>query len=233
MTYRDTISDIRSLNKLFSSDQILNDRSILSEIRTAANMIVGQSLAKREFWQSSNVFTPLPCLEMERAPLSECCEYTNPCDIAKSKETLPKIGEGLFGLAIQSVFSLDNKKKLIPSTPNRYANLLRMKGLTKDKVYFWVVDQHLYISNPDTVAANMFAYFTEPVPNHLLFPGKDCDCKTKPSIQSLCTNPLDQTFYFPDKRMFDLKQLVYKNLLSTYFNLGMDKTSDNLDETSK
>jgi hypothetical protein len=220
------------MNKLLSSDQIINDRTVLSEIRTAANMIAGQSLKKRECWNSPTLFTPIPCLQMEEVPLSECCEYTNPCTIAKSTQPLPKIGEGLFGLAIQGVFSLDNKRKLVKITPDQYVDILKL-NLPDRNVYFWIQNWYLYVTNPKTRAVNLFAFFTEMVPNELLFPGEDCDCKIKPSIESLCTNPLDQEFHFIEDRMFDLKQLVYKNLLSTYFNLAVDKTSDNKDDTSK
>jgi len=196
-------------------------------------MIASQSLQKREYWQSPSLFTPLTCLDMETVPLSECCEYTNPCNIAKSVLHLPKIGEGLFGLAIQAVYSSDRKKKITPITPNSYIDILKLN--IPKKVYFWVMNNHLYVTNPDTRLVDMFAYCTEIPPNELLYPGKNCDCKTPPSVATLCTNPLDNNFYFIDKRMDDLKQQVYKKLLSTYFNVAAEynKTSDNREESSK
>lgn len=233
MTYRNIVSDIRGMNKLLSSDGLINDRVIMNEIRSAANMIVGQALQKRKYWQSPTLFTPILCLEMERVPLRECCEYTGDKYVAISKKSLPKIGEGIFGLAVQGVFGLDWSTKFKPTNPNRYSNLLKLK-VPNSESYFWInQDGRVIVTNEDTKKIDVFAYFTEPVSNDLLYPGEDCNCKVKPTITSLCTNPLDQRFPFIEERIFDLKQLVYKNLLSTYFNLPYDKTSNQLDETSK
>lgn len=233
MTYREIISDIRGMNKLLSSDNLVNDRVIMSECRSAANLIVGQALNKRKYWQSPNLFTPILCLEMEQVPLQECCEYTGEKLVAISKRKLPKIGEGLFGLAVSGVFGIEFSQKFNPTNPNRYSNLLKLNVPNKDK-YFWITnDSKIVVTNEDTKKINLFAYFTEPVPNDLLFPGKDCDCIVKPSISDLCANPLDQPFRFPEERLFDLKQLVYKNLLATYFGIKQDVTSNQNDESEK
>lgn len=233
MTYRDIISDIRGMNKLLSSDNLINDRVIMGEVRAAGNLIVGQALAKRKYWQSPTLFTPILCLEMEQVPLQECCEYAGEKTVARSIKSLPKIGEGLFGLAVQGVFGLDGSVKFSPTNPNRYSNLLKL-SLPNSNKFFWLTnDGRVVVTNEDTKKINMFAYFTEPVPNDLLFPGEDCKCIVKPSITDLCANPMDQIFHFINERIFDLKQLVYKNLMSTYFNVPADKTSNQLDETSK
>jgi hypothetical protein len=233
MNYRSIISDIRGMNKLLQSDNLINDRVILGEVRAAANLIVGQSLSKRKYWTSPTLFTPILCLKMEQIALNECCEYTGEKLVAISKKSLPKMGEGLFGLAIQGVFGSDGTKKFNPTNPNRYSNLIKLNLPNQDR-FFWIrSDGKVIVTNEDTKSINLFAYFTEPVSNDLLFPGEDCDCKIKPSIENLCANPLDQTFYFIEERIYDLKQLVYKNLLSTYFNVPVDKTSNQLDETSK
>lgn len=232
-SYRQLISDIRGMGKLLSSEQLINDRVILSEIRSAANMIVTQSLDKRKFWTSPNLFTSLPCLEMEQVPLSECCEYTNPCNIAKSIEEIPKIGEGIYGLAIQAVLSVDSKQKFLETNPNRFANLLKL-NMPKLGVYYWIMNNHLYVTNPDIITVSLSAYFTEPVPNHLLYPS-GCDCKQPPPLELRCQNPLDQQIKFPENRIYDLKQLTYKNLLSVYHNSPSEenKTSNNNNEATK
>lgn len=233
MTYRSVISDIRGMNKLLSSDNLITDRVVLGEVRSAANLIVGQSLSRRKYWASPTLFTPILCLEMEQVPLQECCEYVGDKKVAISKKSLPKIGEGTYGLAVQGVFGMDGMIKFNQVNPNRYSNLIKMNVSNLDR-FFWVrADGKLVVTNEDTKKINLFAYFTEPVPNNLLFPGKDCNCMVKPAIEDLCANPLDQRFPFIEERLFDLKQLVYNNLLKIYFNVPSDKTSNNLDETSK
>lgn len=231
-TNRDFVSQIRSMSKLLSSDQLITDRTIMHEGKDAANMLVKQALDKRKLWGSPNLFAYLPCLEMQQVPLSECCEYTSEAEVAKSKKKLPKIGEGIWGLAIQGIFGLDNQKKFKEVTPTRYANILRLGLSTKD-VYFWIQNDHLYVSNAHTSKVNMFAYFSEIIPNDLLFPGEDCECITPPSIEDLCANPLDQPFYFPMDKLPDLKNMVYTTLMRVYQQSAIDKTSNNNDETSK
>lgn len=229
MTYRQMISDVRSDLKLISSDILIPDRFIMSELRDAANLLVIQSLKVRKLWQSPNIFTPIRCIPMEKVPISECCDYTSPRNVAKSKFSLPKIGEGVFGLAIQMVTGLDDNKKFVEVTPMRYANLLRLKLVTND-IYYWMYNQYLYVSNPDTEATNLFAYFTEDIPNDLLFPGGDCDCKNKPSLQDLCTNPYDKNFWFPSDRIKDVKDIVVTKLSATFLKLKQDVTSDNKED---
>jgi hypothetical protein len=231
MTYRDVISTIRGMSKLLAADDLINDRVLMGEVRAAANLIVGQALAKRKYWNSPTLFAPILCLEMEPIKLSECCEYAGERVVAISKKSLPRIGEGLFGQSIQGVFGMDGTKKFSPTNPNRYSNLLKLK-LPNQEEFFWVRnDGRVVVTNEDTLKINMFVYFTEPIPNDLLYPGEDCDCIVKPSLTDLCTNPLDQNFFFIDERLFDLKQLVYKNLMATYFGIQADVTSDNKDDT--
>lgn len=234
MTYRDTISSIRSDFRLVNSDNLINNRSILAQVKDVANMIMGQSFAKRKYWQSPNAFSYVPCIKMKQVPLSECCDYTGDAMVAISEKPLPKIGEGAFGLAIQGVFGLDFSIKFNPTNPNRYSNLLKLGTPGKDK-YFWVTGEgHLIVTNPDSKRVHGYFYFTELIPNSLLVPEKDCQCSSKSyDVETLCSNPLDQRFPFVAERVNDLKNQVVKNLLSTYYNVNQDRQSDDVDGQAK
>ena len=229
-TIRQHISNIRQSGKLLSSDILISDRFLASKLRNAANLIVNQTLDKRKLWQSPNLFTPILCLEMQKVPLTECCEYSGDTMVAKSIKKLPQIGEGVWGLAIQGVTGLDNNKFFKEVSPRRYSNLLKLRLNTKD-VYYWVQNNHLYVTNEDTESVNMFAYFSEDVPNDLLFPGKDCKCSDKPDINDLCTNPLDKPFKFPANRLIDIENIVIDDLNKNFFRRVQDKTSDNSENT--
>lgn len=228
-TLRQYISNIRGNNKMLSSDILISDRLLASELRNAANTIVTQQTDKRKLWSSPNVFTPIQCLEMEKVPITECCDYSGERQVARSVKKLPKIGEGTWGLAIQMVTGLDNLKKFKQTTPTRFANLLKLK-LTTNDVYFWIQNDRLYISNPDTEAVNLFAYFTEDVPNDLLYPGADCQCATPPPISDLCTNPLDKPFWFPANRLIDIENIVMDRLNKSFLRLKEDPTSNNKED---
>lgn len=225
---RKIISDIRSMNKLLSSDAMITDRVIYGEAKSASLLLIKRDTDRRRLWQSPNLFDKLQCLEMEECPLAECCEYTSPCNIARSKLEIPKIAEGIFGLLIQMCSSVDNSTKFTEVTPSRYANILKL-GLRTKKVYFWIFNRHVYVSNPDTKAVNFFAFFEEDIPNSLLFPD-NCPCTTNISP---CTSILDQEFKCPGYLEKTVKDMVAEGLLKKYFNTGIDKTSDNKDDTSK
>lgn len=229
MTNRQFVSEIRSLNKLLSSDALINDRSILREGKTVASLLIKQQTDKRKLFQSPNLFTNIECLEMEEVSLSECCEFTSDVKIARSKEKLPTIGEGLFGLLVQSAASVDGLQKFNESTPMRYANILKLK-LPVTKVFFWFYNDYLYVTNPRTKTIRLSAFFEDEVPNDILFP--DCDCSATKDADP-CMSDLDKEFRCAPHLMEAVKSMTHKKLLEIYFNVPMDRTTNNSDEQSK
>lgn len=228
MTGRQLISDIKAMSKLITSDALVNDRSIFSEAKSVSRVLIKRETDRRKLFQSPNLFTHLTCIPMTPVPLAECCEYTSELMVARTKEKLPKIAEGIFGLLIQQVSSVDNTIFFKESTARRYANILKL-GLPGDK-YYWLYNGYGYVSNPDIKAINIFAYFEEDIPTSLLFP-QDCDCSTPPL--SPCHNPLDDEFKCPGYLEDAVKNMVRDVLLRNYFQLPQDKQSDNLDGQSK
>lgn len=229
MTNRQFIADIRSLNKTLSSDALVNDRSILREGKTAASLLIKQQTDRRKLFQSPNLFTNIDCLEMKKVPLAECCEYTSEKMIARSKQKLPTVGEGLFGLLVQSVSSVDGLYKFNESTPMRYANILRLQ-LPATKVFFWMYNNYLYVTNEETTTIRISAYFEDEVPNSILFP--NCDCEATVNADK-CISDLDKEFKCAPHLIEAVKTMTHKKLLETYFQLPNDKTSNDNDEQSR
>lgn len=229
MTNRQFISEVRSLNKTLSSDALINDRTILREGKTVASLLIKQQTDKRKLFQSPNLFTNIDCLEMIEVPLAECCEYTSDIMIARSKVKLPTIGEGLFGLLVQTVASVDGLQRFNESTPMRYANILKLK-LPVTKVFFWLYNNYLYVTNSKTKSLRLSAYFEDEVPNSILF--ADCDCSTSP-IPDPCISDLDKEFKCAPHLMETVKTMTHQKLLQVYFQLPNDKTDNDSDEQSK
>ncbi len=229
MINRQFISEIRSINKTLSSDSVLNDRTVLREGKSAASLLIKQETNKRKLFQSPNIFTNIDCLDMIEVPLAECCEYTSEIMIARSKEKLPTIGEGLFGLLVQTVASVDGLQRFNESTPMRYANLLKLK-LPVTKVFFWLYNNYLYVTNSKTKSLRLSAYFEDDVPNHILFPS--CDCSTS-EIPDPCISDLDKEFKCAPYLLEAVKTMTHKKLLEIYYQIPLDKTSNQLDEQSK
>jgi len=228
MTNRQFISDIRSLNKMLSSDALINDRSILREGKSALSLLVKQETNRRKLFQSPNLFTNIDCLEMIKVPLAECCEYTSDKMIARSKHQLPTIGEGIFGLLVQAAASVDGLYKFNESTPMRYANILKLQ-LPVIRTFFWIYNKYLYVTNENTKLVRFSAYFEEEVPNEILFP--DCECGNKE--EDPCISDLDKEFKHAPHLLEAVKSMTHKKLLEIYFKVPYDKTDDDKDDTSQ
>lgn len=219
-TVRSAISSVRSAFKLISDDNIISDRFLASELKKTAYKLIKQNTDRRRLWASPNIFTALNCLEMTQVPLAECCNYTSNCTIARSKQKIPKIAEGIYGLLVQGVFSLDKKIKFKESTPTRYANILNLNLRQPDK-FFWVYNGYLYITEPTVEMVTISAYFEEDVPVTL------SACNTE-----LCpTNPLDEEFKVPGYLEKDVVDIVYQTITQTYKRSKQDITSDNKDDS--
>ena len=231
MTGRQLVSSVRAMHKLLSTDNLITDRAIFAEIRQNTLLLVKREADKRKLWATSTLFTTIPCLEMVEVPISECCDYFDDCTVARSKYKLPRIAEGNYQYLIQGVYSINamsgSGKKIKEITINRYINLLKLPIIKKEE-YYWIMNGYLYVSNPLLQAVRIAALFEGDVPNEIMYP--DCDCGSpQPSVEDLCTNPLDKPFALPGYLEKQVLELTSQKLLSTYFALKTDITDDGVD----
>jgi len=230
-TFRKLVSDARSMHKLLSTDNLITDRAIMSEIRNNAFLLIKRETNLRKLWATDTVFTTIPCLEMVEVPISECCDYADPCTVARTRFKLPRITEGNYQYVIQGVYSINamsgQGKKLKEITINRYVNLLKLPIIKKEE-YYWISNGYLYVNNPLLKAIRLVALFEEDVPNEIMYP--ECGCGT-PSYtpEQLCVNPLDKESPVPGYLEKQVLELTSQKLLSTYFKLKTDITSDGVD----
>lgn len=224
-TVREVISRVRGMEKLLSSDATITDRVIMRELKSRAILFIKQQADKRRLWQTSTIFTNIPCIEMIERPISDCCEFVSDLKVSRSRFKIPKISEGVYGLLIHGVFSVDSSRKLKEVTISRYINLLKLGLFTKD-VYYWFYDQYLYVSSPYVRLVNMWAYFEDDVPKDLLYP--DCDCSA--GTPDPCTSPLDLEFKCPGYLETTVVKDTLDTLMKTYFRIPVDHTSDNKDD---
>lgn len=229
-TGRKLVSDIRGVHKLLSTDSLITDRVILSEIRNVSSLLIKRETNLRKLWATDTLFTTIPCLEMCEVPISECCNYVDECTIARSKFKIPQLAEGNYQYVIQGVYSINalsgKGKKLKEISVNRYINLLKLP-VVKNEEYFWISNDYLYVTNPNVQSIRLVAYFEQDVPNNILYP--DCGCGSNVSDEEYCKNPLDKEFPIPgylEKQMLDM---VSQKLLQTYFNIKTDISADGID----
>lgn len=225
-TVREMVSRVRSLEKLLSSDASITDRVVVRELKSKAIKFIKQQVDKRRLWETATIFTNIPCLEMEQVPISNCCDFISDQLVSRSKFRLPKISEGIFGLLVHGVFSVDNESKLKEITLSRYSNLLKL-GLPSKDVYYWFYDRYLYVSSPHVRLVSIWAYFEEDISDEILYP--NCPCPNQ-RVKNPCANPLDDEFKCPGYLEDLVVQETLKILLETYFKIPVDHTSDNKDD---
>lgn len=233
-TLRKLVSDVRSMHKLLSSDNLITDRVIASEIKNNSLLLIKRETNLRKLWATGTLFTTIPCLEMVQVPLSECCEYVDECTIARSKYKLPRISEGNYQYLIQGVYSINalggTGKRLKEITVNRYINLLKLP-IVKREEYYFIVNGYLYITNPLLQKIRISAFFETDVPNEIMFP--ECGCGTPETTdEEWCKNPLDKEYGLPGYLEKQVLELTSQKLLQTYFALKTDLTSNNLEGQS-
>lgn len=232
MITRQLISSIRAMHKLLSTDSIVTDRAIMSELRANGLLLIKRETNIRRLWATDTLFTTLPCLEMTEVPISECCDYADPCMISRSKLKLPRICEGNYQYIIQGVYSINalrgKANKLIEITINRYINLLKLPFIKKQE-YYLISNDYLYVTNPLVQRVRMAALFEEDVPNELMYP--DCECGNSPTLDELCKNPLDKESFIPGYLEKQVLQLTSQTLLSTYFGVKSDVQLNGIEES--
>jgi len=229
-TLRKLVSDVRAQHKMLSSDGIITDRVIASEIKNNAILLIKRETNLRKLWATDTLFETLPCLPMEEVPISECCDFVDECTIARSKFKLPRMSEGNYQYLIQGVWSINamggRGKKIKEITINRYINLLKLPVIKKEE-YYWIVNDYLYCSNSSLQAIRLAAFFEEDVSNEVRYP--DCDCGTSYSNEDLCKNPLDRQYGLPGYLQKQVLDLTSQKLLNSYFRIKTDMTADGVD----
>lgn len=225
-TVRQVISRVRGLEKLISSDASITDRVIMRELKSTAIKFIKQQIDKRKLWQTSTIFTNIPCIEMEEVSTADCCDFASSQLVGRSRFQLPKISEGIYGLLIQGVFSVDSSRKLKEITLARFINIQKLGLPTKD-IYFWFYNKYLFVSSPYVKVVSIWAYFEEDIPDVLLYP--DCPCPNQ-KVKNPCENPLDLEFKCPGYLEDPVVKETAKILMETYFRVPVDHTSDNKDD---
>jgi hypothetical protein len=228
-TVRKLVSDVRAMHRLLSTDALITDRSIASELKNNGLLLIKRETNLRKLWATDTVFTTIPCLELEEVPITECCDFIDDCTIARTKLKLPRIAEGNYQYIIQGVWSINSMggmgKKFKEITINRYANLLKLP-IIKKETYYWIVNDYLYLTDPMLKKVRIAALFEEDIPNEVRYSG---ECGQQVTDAEWCLNPLDRESFIPGYLEKQVLELTSQKLLSTYFRLKEDLTQNNLD----
>ena len=228
-TLRKLVSDVRAMHRLLSTDNLITDRAIASEIKNNTILLVKRETNLRRLWATDTLFTTIPCLELEQVSITECCDFVDDCTIARTKLKLPRISEGNYQYLIQGVWSINAMggigKKFKDISINRYLNLLKLP-IIKNESYYWIVNDYLYLTDPLVQKVRIAALFEEDIPNEVRYSGK---CSEDITNEEWCLNPLDRESFCPGYLEKQVLELTSQKLLNTYFRLKDDLATNNID----
>jgi hypothetical protein len=228
-TVRKLVSDVRAMHRLLSTDNLITDRAIASEIKNNTILLVKRETNLRRLWATDTLFTTIPCLELEQVSITECCDFVDDCTIARTKLKLPRISEGNYQYLIQGVWSINAMggigKKFKDISINRYLNLLKLP-IIKNESYYWIVNDYLYLTDPLVQKVRIAALFEEDIPNEVRYSGK---CSEDITNEEWCLNPLDRESFCPGYLEKQVLELTSQKLLNTYFRLKDDLATNNID----
>lgn len=226
-TIGSVISAIREDNKWMSIDVNLTDRFIYEQAKNFANVLITRESNKRRLWQASEAFTVIPCLEMEEVPLASCCEYYGDKTIAKSINPLPKIEEGYFGLIIQYVNAIDNSVMFNSCSPKDYINILKRRIQDPRQQYYWVENNHLYVTLPTVESVRLSAYFSEDI-NACEY---SCECRECGDICDECISMQEKEFKAPGYLIGAIIDMANAHFRKYYHVFVKDANENERDES--
>ena len=75
-TLRQLVSNTRTMHRILSTDAMITDRAIASEIKRASLLLVKRETNLRKLWATDTLFTTIPCLEMIEVPITDCGDFS-------------------------------------------------------------------------------------------------------------------------------------------------------------
>jgi hypothetical protein len=218
MINTNVISRLRTENKWISEDARISDRFLYNLALSVSSVLIGREVNLRKLLSSDNLLTYVPCVELERVPLSDCCDIDIECTIRRSKERLPMLLEAKTGYIIEGVWNILNNKKLDYITTNSYINIARLADKPK-ATYYTIRDGYLYVFNEHIEKVNMSAAFAGEA-RHLN------SCLTQTELKALeCEYMGDKPFKLPKYLEEDLYTFC-KAKLTDMHNFKSDSSDD-------
>lgn len=154
----DTISRLRDSVKAASQDAFVTDRLIYSIALKYAKLYIKREDDKYKLAKYQGLFETISCMPLEEvSPIDTCCmEITTCCTLRRTKDRLPTLIEGSFGVILGVVTSIDGSKELIQTFSPIYARMLNIPSFKYNKtLYYWFDDGYLYFPNIDWEAVSI------------------------------------------------------------------------------
>jgi len=227
MLVKEFVSDIQTSIRAVSSDAFVPPRYIYSEAKSIISDFLRKSNdANKKLARIMFGWSEIDCIKLEEIPVIHCGDIdVRLCDkVMKSTKRLPDSYTYTYGNIIKHVASVNFSFFFTPTNPQQWNNIQKRQYKDKNKYYYYIIDNYLYIPIPKGVdlpveVVRMEAYFTDKweVDNFKLL--TECgDCKQVDN----CKSPLDYEMVIAPYLTNDVKKELLRRLFETYLRLSPD-----------
>jgi hypothetical protein len=203
MTIGEAISRLRILIKSVKQDATLSDRFLYSMIMKHGKLLMRRQDNLNRIMKFNSIFQPLSYVELIEVDKVEaqCKGIKSGCTFMRTKEKLPKLIEGYWGVLIRSVTSLDHSVQIHYTYPTTYEQMTSQKYFKYNKKkYFWYLDGHLYFPNLSYDAVRLEGIFEEDISKY--------NCEEEDN----CTYMQDRPISIPEFLFSEIEAMALKEL---------------------
>lgn len=220
-TNRKFCSDVIGILNASNIDERISFRLILGIGRDIASTLIKQDSDNRRLFAETNLWKPIPCLELEDVDLVNCNFDVGSCKTLKrSIIKLPDLYTTVYGNIIK-VTNLDGSGNYMEILFDQLSEYQNRKYKDPNIHYFWIIDNYLYISDIEYEAVRITGFF------------KDNSAVLRVNCVTTCISPLDMDFNCPEYLFGIIKQKTAEELKLRFRAVDEKPNLNQLDKGDK
>jgi len=177
MTIGEAISRLRILIKSVKQDASLSDRFLYSLIMKHGKLLMRRQDNLNRIMKFNSIFQVLDFVELIEVDrvAANCRSITSGCTFKRTKNKLPDMIEGYWGVLLRAVTSIDHSTQVEYTYPTTYEQMSKQKYFKYNtNKYFWYLDGHLYFPNLDWDAIRLEGIFEGDISKYNCDTSDDC-----------------------------------------------------------
>ena len=205
MKIGEAVSRLRILVKSVKQDATLTDRFLYSMIMKHGKLLMRRQDNLNRIMKYNSIFKALDFVELIEVDKvqAQCKGIKSNCTFKRTKDKLPKLIEGYWGVLIRSVTSLDHSVQISYTYPTTFEQMTSQKYFKYNtNKYFWYLDGHLYFPNLEWDAVRLEGIFEGDISKY------NCDTADD------CTFMQEREIAIPEFLFSEIENMVLKELTS-------------------
>ena len=208
MTNLEFVSQISGILKSNNKDNKIPKRLILKVGQDASTFLIAQKLMDRTISSETNLFTTIPCFELEQIESKNCpsIEFRLCKTLMKSKCPLPKLVFSRLGASIRDIVALDGGFVFTFVDETQYRRNKKRQQQLKNQVFVYLgTDNHLYIPDREILSLDLTVLTPDTIEAERVSQCNEKGCKSF----------WDYNFVVPDKLSESVKDITIQRLQIT------------------